>query len=242
MEFQLYQSEVYEKAMLLLLKQVDLFFDYYELLDGNSVEDRTYDLSMSHGLVGIMSIFCVTILKKYPLTFTVLEKIMNSISKLQKFLLDIKKDMNGFWTIDAVWNPKEYLIDREYLNLSWCYGLLGISNTLLLSSKVLSDDKSVSEVIHNLENIILQEKNRVINADIKAGFCHGSSGIIYIYSRIISFKDSFNHEFKSFLTREYCRNHIEGTGLLTGNVGLLLVILALENKQKIIGECCFLLS
>lgn len=147
----------------------------------------------------------------------------------------------------------------NYSRLAWCYGDLSAGLVLLKSAMLINNNKLRLEMVE-----ILRKTLKRVNVDQEsvydAGFCHGSSGIAYIYDKIYSltnlpeffdqsdywihvtlkkscFKDGYAG-YKAFHQGEGWKNSI---GLLEGVSGIGLVLLSRLDKQQSCIDDLFLI-
>lgn len=143
----------------------------------------------------------------------------------------------------------------------WCYGDLATCLALLKIARLFNnkaDEKTIIELLHRIAKRRSLDKNRVIDA----GFCHGASGIAYLYLKICCLiKDNMMEKelqywinllisphaikgncFEFYLGHKYGWGEV--AGLLNGTAGVGLVLLAYLNRDNQFnpgwGECLML--
>ena len=139
-----------------------------------------YDFGLAHGNVGILYFLAKTYkhgIKK--------EKCKNLITGILAFyknnLQESNKSGSFFPNFKGVDNYDQ--TEASYSRLAWCYGDLGILYSMNLISKWISD----KELENFSEYLLIQTTKR---KDYKstlvkeAAFCHGSSGLAYIYFKM----------------------------------------------------------
>ncbi|WP_290032894.1 lanthionine synthetase C family protein [Ligilactobacillus cholophilus] len=198
------------------------------------------NFGLAHGFIGptvIMALYQRLKLSDYENKYY----LMKNIEIIQKYS---KKDQFGyFWPIR--WDCYREEGDFNSRN-GWCYGDLGIYNTLYIVRKVINDNKDINQM-YDTNNSILNRKYVQI---VSPTFCHGLSGqlaylllqykrtsnstylkcanklvdkILNTYSKqyefgFIDVEDSMNIKEKYY-------TYWDNFGLLSGTLGVLLVLL-----------------
>ncbi|MCD0472674.1 lanthionine synthetase C family protein [Flavobacterium sp. JAS] len=67
--------------------------------------------------------------------------------------------------------------------LAWCYGDLGVFNTILIIAVLIDDKEIIKDVVNKLENVA-KRKLETQTGVSDAGFCHGASGNSIIFKNI----------------------------------------------------------
>jgi len=152
------------------------------LLANRLVEDNIEDLSQAHGLSGIISCLCKSIL------FLKEEKnniYVNYLTSFVKYLANTKKPNNDNLLYR---NNKNDITSR----LAWCYGDLSVATAFTWYYKVTKNEEfleKVKEIIYN--SIQYDPKDCFVFYNEKdsyydLGICHGLSGIVLVLKRINS--------------------------------------------------------
>lgn len=152
--------------------------------DQNEDNKELVNLGMAHGLPGILA-FLVR-LKELGYKHEHIDTLIEGIIKSFICFKNETKLLSQF--------PDYFSEDVHLRNmnsrLGWCYGDLGIANTLLYASKILKRDDLKKEIQTLLNSIVLR---RMSNSKLDhyedysffdTGFCHGLSGITYIFQKI----------------------------------------------------------
>ncbi|PZR25810.1 MAG: hypothetical protein DI535_16675 [Citrobacter freundii] len=92
--------------------------------------------------------------------------------------------------------PFSYQDDKNsgISRLAWCYGDLGVLHTILLAYRTIGEYKNASEIITLLERTAKRQDPRDTKV-MGSCFCHGSSGIAYIFLKL--YEETGNLEFES---------------------------------------------
>ncbi|GAB3742793.1 lanthionine synthetase LanC family protein [Spirosoma lituiforme] len=144
------------------------------LLNENS---KNINVGLSHGIICHLYIFR----KIYEKGF-MKEKMLTLINKLYIFLLKIK--------VEPIFNDESYFgsifqKDGHKINsrLAWCYGDLSIG-FLLLKVAISINNFEIQKLA--LDILLFSTKRKTFDNTkiLDAGFCHGSSGVAYIYKKI----------------------------------------------------------
>lgn len=167
------------------------------------------NLGIPHGLPGLL-IFLVR-LKELNFKHSKLELLIQGILKT---ILNSKNKIIQ----DSHFPDELYILNygKEFYRssrLAYCYGDLGIAYAVLYTSKILGKPELKTEIIATIEVL----KNRLVtNSSIDVyedyffldtAFCHGLSGIVYMFSKINELLD--DKEFKkrtAYWTSELLHN------------------------------------
>jgi lantibiotic modifying enzyme len=143
-----------------------------------------YNISLSHGISSILRFF--TIAYEKGLMENKYELISKSINYLiNQKMTNIQSSIFPNFAIESSTSSFES-------RLSWCYGDLGISISLLYAAK-LRNEKNWEETAISVLSHNSKRRDLITNGIIDAGFCHGTSGISHIYN--IAFKNTGLIEF-----------------------------------------------
>lgn len=149
---------------------------------GKADGDIRYNFSLAHGMAGIL----------YFITKCYQQNILPELCLiLGKGIINfyIHNEQN-FDEVGSFYPNKISVNDYKSSNttdrcsrLAWCYGDMGILNVIYLYAKSVSDKELEKDVL----NKFLKETDRKdcwITSNYDAQFCHGSAGLVQIYSRL----------------------------------------------------------
>ncbi len=213
-------------------------------------KEKGINFGFAHGLFSIVSFFNRMI--ESDLFYDQKDFLRAKITEINKFIMNNKLDMtksNSFPT----WHTQSDKMN--YSRLAWCYGDLP-GGIVLLKSASLTDDRELHAEAIEILRKTLKRVNVEQESVHDAGFCHGSSGIAYLYDRIYSltgineFLDQANYwmnitleksvfvdgyaGYKTFHQNEGWSNSI---GLLEGISGIGLVLLSkLDRSQSCLDD------
>ncbi len=214
----------------------------------NGVLHKVINLSMSHGLSGIICCLC-KIGKSELARYLVGESV--------KFLVDQRQDN----TIYSSCFPSIISEKVNYRNgrLSWCYGDLGVVVALLQASCVLNNTDYRNMAL-NVIKICSHRRDTKKEFVLDAGICHGSAGIAHIFNRVYQktgdpeLKDAALYWLDDCLQKASFIDGLAGykvwrrdgwltkSGLLEGIAGIGLVLLAAISSIEPNWDECLLLS
>jgi lantibiotic biosynthesis protein len=181
-------SENYKIAVKNILQRIDCYIDSIEEYDGNSNRDLFLNLGFAHGILSIMVFLSKNIKQQ--------KSIETQLRKLLRILLSFEKDQEGGNSkFPSIINLNNKIVDvKKYdVPLGWCYGDLIIAYSIYIAGEALRDlgVTQKAEIIASDTCKKLSQANYIIN---DACFCHGSSGLAYLYKRLYNL--SGNMEFK----------------------------------------------
>jgi len=137
---------------------------------------KGFNISLSHGMSSI--VVCLTkLMEKYPHVVTIKDILSNTIRYIlqQRFINPVISHFPSY-SIESEENPNPS-------RLGWCYGDLGIAQSLLQASRALENEEykkiALNILLDSCKRKSLQENNVM-----DAGICHGTSGISHIYNRL----------------------------------------------------------
>lgn len=221
-------------------------------------ETFCYDLSLSHGMAGIIY-FLLECYKNGIQKDKCFKLIRGAINFLLNNLLEFDTNKCYFPSKVDSFNKAE----ANFSRLSWCYGDLGIFY-ILYQVGVALNDKSLKKI--SINGLLKNTERRDFNVTkvMDAGFCHGSSGIAFIYYKmwlITNIKEFYNtsiywlnitlnyggeqlnlKEYKFFVGDFEERGYKEHNGLLEGLAGVGLVYSAFLNSKNFNWDNCFMLN
>ncbi|WP_443945788.1 lanthionine synthetase C family protein [Pedobacter sp. AW1-32] len=228
----------------------------WERYDQFNYQEHIIDFGFAHGVAGILAFvlkcyeknickdLCIELMEK---GFRFYQNNMNPHSETGSFFPT--KIQSRFYGSEVVHPPAMQ---------SWCYGDLAISLILLKISKALQNQEKEKQVIRILHQIV---GRRIVDEQkiTDAGFCHGSSGIAYLYLKICKILPHtiFEQELDYWMSKlvgetagfEFYLGENKGwgevTGLLNGITGTGMVLLSYLNRNLETGTAwdeCLLLS
>lgn len=206
-------------------------------------DGTTINLGLAHGIPSIISFLGKIYLK------TKYEKAKILGEQSVKWLLSKKTNKNDYCYFTSkikIENISE--VDDSGSRLGWCYGDLSIAHSLISFGENTENENIQKEG----EIILLKTLNRKVsdvNSSINdKGFCHGVSGVFYLYKKI---RESLNkyesaekywleelikqtdlESFYSYVFYDSNYKYAPDTGLITGVCGIGLVLLSIINKKQ----------
>lgn len=156
-----------------------------------SDEQLIYDFGLAHGNAS-MIYFLAKCFDKQISPDKCLRLINGNFNFFMANIQDIRSVGSFFPSIKPA---EDYKISEapKYSRLAWCYGDAGILHTLFLAATIIKDEGRTEKVLRMLE-VVSKRRTQPITGVIDAGFCHGSSGVGYIYLNL--YKKTGNAIFK----------------------------------------------
>lgn len=193
----------------------------------NTYRSGHYDCGMAHGIAGPLRI-----LSELYLHGLIDDKY---IINILEFYENIEETIDGI----ICWPGK---VDNNFnsvyksLNLSWCYGIIGISPSLIKAYTVLGDIQK-SEILYtnyiNLSKLLITNNNMKYFNTIT--ICHGHSGLLCGLNQALMVTHDKNILKSIDMLRRHIINRInflDNTGsLLEGKQGVLLSLLSTINPN-----------
>lgn len=227
---------------------------WISVLDFDS-KKKGYNISMSHGISSIISVFSKIYSKG-------IEKGITSrlVEGAVSYLLNQKLPPNQYNSI----YPNFALESTDKLHssrLAWCYGDLGISVALWHASQALGrkdwEQEAVDTILH-----ASKRRGLVENGVVDAGLCHGTAGIAHIFNRMYGYtgleelKEASNYWFAETLKMARFEDGLAGfkawqgnergwvnePGLLEGIAGIGLALISAVSDIEPAWDECLLLS
>lgn len=131
---------------------------------------------LAHGLAGILSVLTITYKTDSNYSY-----LLNTIKDILYYFDNnsIQSDKLHFkWKTLYRKGGMEYGIKSD--DMSWCYGLTGVSRANIISKELLIKDKEVSLIEDNyliaVSNLLLDPDNDIWE---NPSLCHGVSGVLY---------------------------------------------------------------
>lgn len=219
----------------------------YWFSDMFSNEKNKINIGMAHGLPSIISLLT----KIYSINKNSLAKDM--LIKATNWLLKFKKnDKNSSsmfpYFIDRI-NKK--ISTSSTTRLAWCYGDLTIGYVVFVLGKTIKNIYFINQGLDILKNCASKKIDDPATGVHDKGFCHGTSGIYYIFHKLnIDFKsDEFKHaeeywlektvinldenieSLKSYATLDNKIHFAHDYGLINGYPGIGLTLLSSLNTD-----------
>lgn len=201
--------------------------------------DKGINFGLAHGIFSIVSFFNKIIADDYLKEEQ--EFVRARLSELNTFILNRRlpeERLNCFPT----W--KTTTSEMNYSRLAWCYGDLS-AGLVLLESAILNQDKYWYKESICILRKTLNRTNVEQESVLDAGFCHGSSGLSYLYYKIYKLTNlkEFLHQSNYWLNDTFQKNTFadgyagykafhqtngwhKDAGLLQGVSGIGLVLLS----------------
>lgn len=203
----------------------------------------TINLGLAHGIPAIISFLGKTYSQtKYENAKELGEQSVN-------WLLSQKTNKN-----DYCYFPSKIKIDNTSntnhigSRLAWCYGDLSIAHSLITFGKNVDNEYIQKEG----EIILLKTLDRKVSDENSGindkGFCHGTSGVFYLYKKINEslnkydvtekywmdelVKQTYLESFYSYIFYENNYKYAPDIGLITGFCAIGLVLLSTINKKQ----------
>jgi len=218
--------------------------------------EKGYNISLSHG----MSSIAAFLIRLHQLDFET-TRVIKLLIRTVTYILDqitYTEGSNSYFPSFSKENSK----GSYYSRLGWCYGDLGIANTLLRAAILLKNEEwqklAMKILLHNCNRRDLREN--VIN---DAGLCHGSAGIAHIFwnlyqnTQIEKFKKTTDYwlgvttqmakysdgsaGFKTW-RKEENGGPEKSNKLLDGISGIGMTLLSILNSREIGWNECLMLS
>lgn len=213
---------------------------------------RGYNLSMSHGISGII----VILSRLYKLGICK-EKVSELVTGAVTYLLQNKQKDTSLYLFPR-WVCETETETNKGGRLAWCYYDMGIAIALWQAGLLFNNEKWKNEAIETL-------LHTTIITDIKesgacdAGLCHGTAGIAHIYHRMYSytnidaFKKSSIFWFEQSLKmasyedglagyKAYRGDWVNDYGLLDGISGIGLAMISAVSDTEPRWDSALLLS
>ena len=203
-------------------------------------EDYSYlDNGFAHGLSGItfsLSNAYISGIKH--------KNIQLSIKRLVYYFMDnVKIDNNiPYWDMVTLTSTNKKETNNKYNLYSWCYGSLGILNSLHCASKALNDNLLQKWIEKSIYNTL--KKTTYAIKDLSENICHGKSGILcflnnykYLFSEqeFLHLSDLLVNSLSSKLDMNM------DSSLLNNDIGVALSILSIKSNsllnKKILMSC-----
>ena len=222
-----------------------------------SYDNSGINLSLSHGQASIIAVLINIInnCSDYGVNKTILYDLLNQTLRLYENIIDeITIKQNSFSHPDWLKNNKLIMSSR----LAWCYGDLGISYTIMRAALLVGN---IALYNKHLEILLNSTTIQEINSGVMdAGFCHGASGISFLYDSCYNItNDSKFYEASFKWTKSTIdmatfndgiggfKSNIAGNlqnckGLLDGAAGIGLSLLSYLHKQEVSLAKILLLS
>jgi len=234
--------DFFEHSAVKISSDVIAWPDYYTSYHDKTERDGLgyYNFGLAHGIPSI-----IVFLSKLFIMGIAKEKCRSLIKKSINFLLIHKKEQEPIFSYPTKVYPKNgHLIsDTSYKKLGWCYGPLSMSIAYLAAYKVLNEKSLFNEAFRIAKETSRLDAEEIVKAsnepaDMDIYFCHGTSGLAYIYYLLHSvFKDeSTQYAMNYWKEKTYDKVNemlqkkqaINPSGVIDGITGVCMVMNELE--------------
>jgi lantibiotic modifying enzyme len=221
----------------------------------NKIKVGEINLSLSHGISSILK-FCLQAFKQEVCKVPAFKIASNIIDTLLK---SINKNPNYCYFPSTI--SYEQIPAQSMSRLAWCYGDLG-TGLMLYQAGILFQRQDLLEISTNVLLKAAQRRSFEETRVVDAGFCHGASGIAYIfgklynYTKIPDFQDSSLFWYQKVL--EYANSDLQNGemlkmfdavqgkyridySLLEGSIGIALVLQSFQLNSSD-WEYCLMLN
>ena len=147
--------------------------------DDFMIKENIYDFGLAHGISGI--IYFLGKCYKNEIQKDLCKTLINgSIAFLEENEQNFKKN-GAYYPNKLICSQYDFgKKEEQFSRFAWCYGDLGILNTLLLVATWTGDTQLKKRCIDKL--IMNSSRTSVAETSIEdSGFCHGTSGVSLIY-------------------------------------------------------------
>lgn len=218
--------------------QIDGSFMWTTQVENNGQLTTVANFSLSHGMASLI----IFLSKYYERTNAQKAKLL-----LLKTIEFYKNNTNPdtYYSVYGSWLNIDSPTLLSESRLAWCYGDMGIAVALIYASSILNDDSLFDFSTRVIDKTTLRFSNSQINDAI---FCHGSSGVSYIYNFFyqITGRDNYKQAALYWLDETLNRInqcHLDGSfelnsqlndtySILNGLSGVGLTLISSVNKQK----------
>lgn len=210
-----------------------------------------YNLSLAHGLTGIVYFLCKCILA--DISIVLCKNLLDGA--LQFFCANVRNNADLISILPGAIPVSNIFPDNHsagYSRLGWCYGDLSTFYILWQAARIIRDSTLADFFLsHLVSSTLRKDFNSTLIVD--PGFCHGTIGITYIYRKLwlktgnqifqtaadywlnetLLFKkkqgagDTYLYLLGNFENRRFQSSH----NLLEGDIGLCMVYLSILNKN-----------
>lgn len=152
----------------------------YWFSDMFSDEKNKINIGMAHGLPSIISFLTkVYAINKNSRAREMLIRSSNWLLKCKSNNID---SPSIFPYLVDKFNPKSNVSNST--RLAWCYGDLTIGYAIFMLGNTIKEEYFTNEGLKILENCALRKIEEITTGVQDKGFCHGTSGIYYIFSKL----------------------------------------------------------
>jgi len=207
------------------------------------VETDVYDLSLSHGLCGVMHIL-LSILKMQNMSkCKLIESYLNKASSFVASLKRMPKKETGNFSclpsfLEITSTPEQITKTQHWPNstLAWCYGDLGWVLFFYRFGK-FTGNTTLLEFADEIGIYTTSRKTTVETNSSTSHFCHGHSGLAYFYKTLFEITGKIEYrnaadfwinetlrQLEIELRNEVYKHKSKETSFLKGLVGISLVL------------------
>ena len=199
------------------------------LYPGHSVgieEGEIYDLSISHGLCGVLSLLTDI----YGMKSLTKKGFKNRVRSLAEEIIDFMEVYKIFWNDIFFWNDflcyRNRLSNRNHFSLTWCRGMVGISSAIHKFYFLDDQQEKANAIKLNLLNVYNHVNSSIWdNAEC---FCHGKSGILYFFNKYSVVENIKVEPPCASVFEQTPKKKINRFSLLDGILGEFLVYLCIK--------------
>lgn len=227
----------YVQTLLIELLETSII-DQYGLRFENSFmkrEEKEYNLSLSHGLTGILLVF-LNIYERNIAKQTLKDAIYKGIKYMVSYHRHSDKQHGEFSEFPSVIkvNTREPFYGNR---LAWCYGDLNIV-LLLYRAGYIFENYEWIEIADRVGVKSVERKTTDETGISGAFFCHGTAGLAQLYKTLYeinslpNYKEAHSYWLnQTLLYLEERVNQESPAGLLEGLAGVGLTLLSAQNKN-----------
>ena len=208
-------------------------------------EKKRYNLGLAHGIPSIIVFLskCYDLDIKRDKLKPIIEKGVSFLNNQRTSSLSSLSLFPGLATQNTESNSSR---------LAWCYGDLGIANSFLFAGKSLHNNEFIDFSKTTVTHASFR-RGLIENGIEDATFCHGSSGVAYMFSKFHDFfddsdsmLDAKNHWLDKTLEYiapyDFSKINNENAGLLNGFAGIYLTLTSMLSDDKYSWDKCILFS
>lgn len=156
---------------------------FWKKYDKHKTLKTVIDMGTAHGNSSVLY-FLSKVLSRNPTNEKVKKLIKENLNFHLKNVQTLNETIYSYFPtiIDANdFENKTYVAKNS--RLGWCYGDLGVFNTILNAAIVTDEIEIINDVVNKLENVA-KRRLEIETSVSDAGFCHGTSGNSIIFKNI----------------------------------------------------------
>jgi lantibiotic biosynthesis protein len=136
-----------------------------------------YNLSLAHGNPGVLGLLIRVYRKSKD------AHLRKAIHDLVSFILKCRFKDSSKKSVFPNYVVLPITDEMKASRIAWCYGDLGIAQTLLEASSTI-ESEALKEEAAAIFKSCMQRKDKKDSFIADAGFCHGSAGVAHMYNRL----------------------------------------------------------